>query len=76
MNKKINSWISQFSFFEFIGLLTFGVIISNYFLDKPLINIGVFLGYCLIGLFLSILKFYFNYKRFSKEQRMKNDRKI
>ena len=76
MNKKFNSWISQFSFFEFIGFLTFGVIISNYFLDKPLINTGVFSGYCLIGLFLSILKFYLNYKKFSKEQWVENDQKI
>jgi len=73
MNIKISSWIYEFSFFEFIGLISFGVIISNYFLDKPLINFGVFLGYCLIGLFLSILKFYMNYKKFRCEQNIKNE---
>ena len=69
MNTKISSWFYQFSFFEFIGLLSFGTIISNYFLDKTLINIGVFLTYCLIGFCLSIIKFYLNYKKFTYEER-------
>lgn len=41
MQKLFNSQISQFSFFEFIGVLTCGTVLSNYFLDKPLINISV-----------------------------------
>lgn len=57
MNIKISSWIEGFSFFKFIGLITFGVIISNYFLDKPLINIRRFLTYCLIGLFSLLYSF-------------------
>lgn len=60
MQKKISSQISDFSFFEYIGVLTFGTVIANYFLDKPLINLGVFFIYCLIGLFFFILKLYIN----------------
>ena len=56
MQKLFNSQISQFSFFEFIGVLTCGTVLSNYFLDKPLINIGIFFGYCLVGSVLSISK--------------------
>ena len=75
MQKLFNSQISQFSFFEFIGVLTCGTVLSNYFLDKPLINIGVFSIYCLIGLSLSILKFYINYKKFRQEKRVENEQK-
>jgi uncharacterized membrane protein YcaP (DUF421 family) len=75
MNTKINSWIYQFSFFEFIGLITFGVIISNYFLDKPLINIGVFFVCCLIGLGGSLLKFYMNYKNLVVSKDLKINKK-
>lgn len=75
MKKLFNSQISQFSFFEYIGLLTFGTVLANYFLDKPLINIGVFSVYCLIGLFLSIIKFYMNYKKFRHQKRIKNEQK-
>ena len=64
MQKKISSQISEFSFFEYIGLLTSGTILSNYCLDKPLIKIGVFFVYCLIGFLLLILKFYINYKNY------------
>ena len=75
MKKLFNSQISQFSFFEYIGLLTFGTVLANYFLDKPLINIGVFSIYCLIGLFLSILKFYMNYKKSRHQKRIENEQK-
>ena len=75
MNKKISYRISEFSFFEYIGILTCGTVLSNYFLDKPLINIGVFSIYCLIGLSLSILKFYINYKKFRQEKRVENEQK-
>lgn len=73
MKKLFNSQISQFSFFEYIGLLTFGTVLANYFLDKPLINIGVFSVYCSIGLFLSILKVYMNYKKFRPHTRTENE---
>jgi len=63
--KNLSIWISKFSFFEYIGLLTFGTIISNYFLDKPLINISAFFIYCAIGLVLSTLKLYLNFKKFT-----------
>lgn len=69
--KKLSAWISKFSFFEYIGLLTFGTIISNYFLDKPLINIGIFFGYCLVGSVLSISKLYLNYKKFMGKSEIK-----
>lgn len=75
MKKLFNSQISQFSFFEYIGLLTSGTVLANYFLDKPLINIGVFSIYCLIGLFLSILKFYMNYKKSRHQKRIENEQK-
>lgn len=71
----MNSWIYHFSFFEFIGLITFGVIISNYFLDKPLINIGVFFVCCLIGLGGSLLKFYMNYKNLVVSKDLKINKK-
>ncbi len=61
---KLKSWINQFSFFEYIGLLTFVTIISNYFLDQPLIKIGVFFGYCVVGFMITVLKLSFNYKKF------------
>lgn len=54
--------IPQFSFFEFIGILTFGTIVSNYFLDRPLINITVFIMYCVFAGALSSLNFYLRYK--------------
>ena len=73
--KKLSAWISKFSFFEYIGLLTFGTIISNYFLDKPLINIGIFFGYCLVGSVLSISKLYLNYKKFRPQKRVENEQK-
>ena len=73
MNKKISYRISQFSFFEYIGVLTCGTVLGNYFLDKPLINIWVFSTYCLIGLSLSTLKFYINYKKFRQEKRVENE---
>lgn len=41
----------------------------QFFLGKTLINIGIFLTYCLIGSFLSIIKFYLNYKKFTLEER-------
>lgn len=75
MNKKISYRISEFSFFEYMGILTCGTVLANYFLDKPLINIGVFSIYCLIGLSLSILKFYINYKKFRQEKRVENEQK-
>ena len=74
--KKLNDWINKFSFFEYIGLLTFGTIISNYFLNKPLINIGIFFGYCLLGSILSMSKLYLNYKKIMMISRVKNERKI
>ena len=64
VQKKISSHISEFSFFEYIGVLTFGTVIANYYLNKPLMNIGVFFVYCLIGLCFFILKFYINYKKY------------
>jgi len=73
MRKILNSKIKDFSFFEFIGVITFAVVISNYFLNKPLITFGVFIGYCLIGLFISILKFYLKYKQFLCEQKIENE---
>lgn len=69
MGQKISAWISQFSFFEYIGILTFGTVIANYYLNKPLINIGVFFVYCLIGSTLSMFKLYLNYKKFMVNQR-------
>ena len=75
MNKKISYQISEFSFFRYIGALTCGTVLANYYLNKPLINIGVFSVYCLIGLFLSVLKFYMNYKKFRHEERVKNEKK-
>ena len=75
MQKLFNSQISQFSFFEFIGVLTCGTVLANYFLDKPLMNIGVFTVYCSIGLFLSMLKVYINYKKFSPQKRIENEQK-
>ncbi|ENX19493.1 hypothetical protein F892_03661 [Acinetobacter vivianii] len=54
--------IPQFSFFEFIGILTFGTIVSNYFLDRPLINITIFMIYCVFAGALSSLNFYLRYK--------------
>ena len=69
--KKLSAWISKFSFFEYIGLLTFGTIISNCFLDKPLINIEIFFGYCLVGSVLSISKLYLNYKKFMAKSEIK-----
>ena len=63
VQKKISSSISEFSFFEYIGALTCGTVILNYYLNKPLMNIGVFSIYYLFGLFFLILKFYTNYKR-------------
>mgnify|MGYP003589616229 CR=1 FL=1 len=69
MNKKISSWIYQFSFFEHMGLVTFGTIITNYYLNKPLISIGFYLGCCGVFLTLSILKLYLNYTKFSQKQR-------
>ncbi len=62
MQKQISSRISEFSFFEYIGVLTCGTVIANYYLNKPLINIVAFSIYCLIGLFFLTLKFYINYK--------------
>ncbi len=73
MQKLFNSQISQFSFFEFIGVLTCGTVLSNYFLDKPLINIGIFSVYCSIGLVLLILKVYINYKKFRPHTRAENE---
>lgn len=64
MMNKLKSWINQFSFFEYIGLLTFVTIISNYFLDQPLIKISVFFGYCVVGFMITVLKLSFNYKKF------------
>ena len=75
MQKLFNSQITQFSFFEFIGVLTCGTFLCNYFLDKPLVDMGVFFVYCLIGLFLSILKFYIKYQKFRHENRVKNEQK-
>ena len=75
MNKKISYRISEFSFFEYIGILTCGTVLANYFLDKPLIKIGVFSVYCSIGLFLSILKVYMSYKKFRQEKRVENEQK-
>ncbi|ENX38431.1 hypothetical protein F887_03600 [Acinetobacter sp. NIPH 2100] len=54
--------IPQFSFFECIGILTFGTIVSNYFLDRPLINITIFMMYCVFAGALSSLNFYLRYK--------------
>lgn len=54
--------IPQFSLFEFIGILTFGTIVSNYFLDRPLINITIFMIYCVFAGALSSLNFYLRYK--------------
>lgn len=55
--------IPQFSFFEFLGILTFATIFSNYFLDRPLINMTVFMLYCIFSAGLSSLNFYRRYKR-------------
>ena len=71
MNKKISYRISEFSFFEYIGILTCGTVLANYFLDKPLINIGIFFGYCLVGSVLSISKLYLNYKKFMGKSEIK-----
>ncbi|ENU93318.1 hypothetical protein F971_01366 [Acinetobacter vivianii] len=54
--------IPQFSLFESIGILTFGTIVSNYFLDRPLINITIFMIYCVFAGALSSLNFYLRYK--------------
>ena len=75
MQKLFNSQISQFSFFEFIGVLTCGTVLANYFLDKPLMDIGVFSIYCSIGLLFLILKIYMNYKKFSPQKRIENEQK-
>ncbi len=40
--------IPQFSFFEFLGILTSATILGNYLLDQPLINITVFILYCFL----------------------------
>ena len=56
-------------------MLTCGTVLANYFLDKPLINIGVFSIYCLIGLSLSILRFYINYQKFRHGKRVENEQK-
>lgn len=54
--------IPQFSLFGSIGILTFGTIVSNYFLDRPLINITIFMIYCIFAGVLSSLNFYLRYK--------------
>lgn len=54
--------IPQFSLFESIGILTFGTIVSNYFLDRPLINITIFMIYYVFAGALSSLNFYLRYK--------------
>lgn len=69
--KKLSTWISTFSFFEFTGAVTFGIIISNYFLDKPLINIRIFFACCLIGSILSMFKLCLNYKKFMGKSEIK-----
>jgi uncharacterized membrane protein YcaP (DUF421 family) len=55
--------IPQLSFFEFLGMLTFVTIFSNYFLDRPLINMTTFILYCLFAGILSSLNLYICYKR-------------
>lgn len=54
--------IPRLSFFEFLGMLTFATIFSNYFLDRPLINITIFMIYCVFAGALSSLNFYLRYK--------------
>ncbi|ENX60601.1 hypothetical protein F902_01149 [Acinetobacter higginsii] len=55
--------IPQLSFFEFLGILTFATIFSNYFLDRSLINMTVFILYCIFAGILSSLNLYIRYKR-------------
>lgn len=71
MQKQFSSQISEFSFFEFTGAVTFWIIISNYFLDKPLINIRIFFACCLIGSILSMFKLCLNYKKFMGKSEIK-----
>ncbi len=58
--------IPQFSFFEFLGILTSATILGNYLLDQPLINITVFILYCFFAAGLASLNFYLSYKSNSK----------
>lgn len=55
-------FIPQFSFFEFLGLITFATVISNYFLDRPLMNITSFIIYCGFSAFVAGLNFFNKYK--------------
>lgn len=54
----------QFSFFEFFGVITFGTVISNYFLDRPLMNMTAFIIYCGFSAFIAGLNFFIRYKTF------------
>ncbi len=54
--------IPQFSFFEFLGTLTSATILSNYLLERPLINITVFILYCFFAAGLASLNIYLRYK--------------
>jgi hypothetical protein len=52
----------RLSFFEFLGMLTCATIFSNYFLDRPLINMTIFILYFIFAAGLASLNFYSRYK--------------
>ena len=55
--------IPKFSFFEIFGCLTFGTVISNYLLDKPLMNMSAFIIYSIVSAIISGLGLYTTFKK-------------
>lgn len=55
--------IPKFSFFEIFGCLTLGTTISNYLLDKPLMNTSALIIYFIVSAIISGLGLYSNFKK-------------
>ena len=60
-------FIPQFSFFEFLGVIMFGTVISNYFLDRPLMNMTSFIIYCGFSGVIAGLNFFSRYSSWLKK---------
>jgi hypothetical protein len=65
MKAQLLHWLDQFGFFEFIGYITCGLMLSNYYLGQPFLGIGTFISYLLIGLSLLMMKYILRYRKFA-----------
>ena len=58
------------TFFEYLGLFTFGTVIGNYLLDLPLLNIVVFILYCFLSALLSGANIFLNLRELWKRPKL------